>query len=146
MGRPYLALIAATSILAACSGTTVVIRDNPDTEDDIKVEREDRKNEKKGPSTAATLGIPPGHLPPPGSCRVWIPGDPPGHQAPSGSCSKLASQVPPSGWLIYRPSKSKKEVKVSVYDQHKPGVIVVIRFYDSKSGDLLREENPPTDR
>jgi len=139
MGRPLFALIAVTSILAACSGTTVILTGDPEP-------KEDRKNEKEGPSTAATLGIPPGHLPPPGRCRVWIPGDPPGHQAPSGSCSELASQVPPSGWLIYRPSKSKKEVKVSVYDQKKPGVIVVIRFYDSKSGDLLREENPPTDR
>jgi hypothetical protein len=131
MGRPILALIAATCVLAACSGTTVILTGDP---------------EPKGPSTAATLGIPPGHLPPPGQCRVWIPGDPPGHQAPSGSCSELASQVPLNGWLVYRPSKSKKEVKVSVYDQKKPGVIVVIRVYDSKSGDLLREEHAPTDR
>ncbi len=146
MARPFLTLIVATGVSLACSGTTVVIRDNPETEDGPNVEREDRPNEKKGPSTAATLGIPPGHLPPPGRCRVWIPGDPPGHQTPSGPCSELASQVPPGGWLVYRPSKSKKEVKVSVYDGRKPGVIVVVRFYDSKSGDLLREEHPPTDR
>jgi hypothetical protein len=143
MGRPLLALVAATSILAACSGTTVLVRNDPAPKEDTK---EDRKTEKEGPSTAATLGIPPGHLPPPGQCRVWIPGDPPGHQAPAGSCSELASQVPLNGWLVYRPSKSKKEVKVSVYDEKKPGVIVVIRFYDSKSGDLLREEHAPTDR
>lgn len=139
MGRPIFALIAATCILAACSGTTVILTGDPEP-------KEDRKTEKEGPSTAATLGIPPGHLPPPGQCRVWIPGDPPGHQAPAGPCSKLASQVPLNGWLVYRPSKSKKEVKVSVYDQRKPGVIVVIRFYDSNSGDLLREEHAPTDR
>ena len=30
-------------------------------------------------------GIPPGHLPPPGTCRVWYDGRPPGHQpAPTG--------------------------------------------------------------
>ena len=31
-------------------------------------------------STAARLGIPPGHLPEPGSCRVWVPGRAPGQQ------------------------------------------------------------------
>jgi hypothetical protein len=30
--------------------------------------------------------IPPGHLPPPGECRVWLPGRPPGHQPPPGRC------------------------------------------------------------
>ncbi|HEX8257297.1 MAG TPA: hypothetical protein VF589_06660 [Allosphingosinicella sp.] len=31
-------------------------------------------------------GVPPGHLPPPGECRVWKPGVPPGHQPPPTSC------------------------------------------------------------
>jgi hypothetical protein len=31
-------------------------------------------------------GIPPGHLPPPGMCRVWYDGTPPGHQPASMSC------------------------------------------------------------
>lgn len=31
-------------------------------------------------------GIPPGHLPPPGHCRDWIPGRPPGHQPPPYKC------------------------------------------------------------
>ena len=30
--------------------------------------------------------IPPGHLPPPGECRVWRPGIPPGHQPPPFRC------------------------------------------------------------
>jgi hypothetical protein len=30
--------------------------------------------------------IPPGHLPPPGECRVWRPGVPPGHQPPPFRC------------------------------------------------------------
>ena len=32
-------------------------------------------------------GVPPGHLPPPGECRVWRDGVPPGHQPPPTSCS-----------------------------------------------------------
>lgn len=31
--------------------------------------------------------IPPGHLPPPGSCRVWYEGRPPGHQPPPTDCA-----------------------------------------------------------
>ena len=31
-------------------------------------------------------GVPPGHLPPPGECRVWYPGVPPGHQPPPFKC------------------------------------------------------------
>jgi hypothetical protein len=31
-------------------------------------------------------GIPPGHLPPPGECRVWYDGRPPGQQPPPTSC------------------------------------------------------------
>lgn len=35
------------------------------------------------------LRIPPGHLPPPGSCRLWYVGRPPGHQPPPTSCARL---------------------------------------------------------
>jgi hypothetical protein len=31
--------------------------------------------------------IPPGHYPPPGSCRLWFLERPPGHQPPPESCS-----------------------------------------------------------
>jgi hypothetical protein len=34
----------------------------------------------------STQGIPPGHLPPPGECRVWYEGRPPGHQPPPTDC------------------------------------------------------------
>ncbi len=128
MSRTALAFIAISSMLVACSQTVVLTPPEP--------------SDSRGPSTAATLGIPPGHLPPAGQCRIWIPGTPPGHQAPAGDCASLARRVPLDGWLVYRPSKNKKEVKVSVYDARKPGVVVVIRFFDSKNGKLLREEGP----
>lgn len=94
-------------------------------------------------STAATLGIPPGHLPPPGQCKVWIPGEPPGQQKKkykAGDCAYVEGQVPPGGWLVYRPTEDKKEVRVSVYGSQRPGV-VSIRFFDLATGALLREES-----
>ncbi|MCW9708280.1 hypothetical protein J6I44_15545 [Aliifodinibius sp. 1BSP15-2V2] len=44
--------------------------------------------------------IPPGHMPPPGSCRIWYPNTPPGHQPPPGDCYQLSQRVPPEAWLI----------------------------------------------
>jgi hypothetical protein len=41
-----------------------------------------------------TLDIPPGHLPPPGQCRLWYPDRPPGHQPPPQSCGYLRAHAP----------------------------------------------------
>ena len=47
----------------------------------------------------AGIRVPPGHLPPAGQCRVWVPGRPPGQQAPAGSCNVA---VPEGAYLIRR--------------------------------------------
>lgn len=44
--------------------------------------------------------VPPGHMPPPGECRIWYPGKPPGQQPPPGNCSRLRAQVPPGAILV----------------------------------------------
>jgi len=44
--------------------------------------------------------IPPGFYPPPGMCRIWIPGVDPGQQSPPGDCAVLEKLVPPGGILI----------------------------------------------
>ena len=58
----------------------------------------------KGPGQGHYEGtlpeIPPGHMPPPGKCRIWFPGKPPGQQPPPGDCWELERQVPPGAWLI----------------------------------------------
>src|SRR6266516_353093 len=66
--------LAALLAAGACtrSTRTVVLGPNPDVRE---------AETSRGPSTAATLGVPPGHLPDEGECRVWIPGAPPGRQA-----------------------------------------------------------------
>lgn len=33
--------------------------------------------------------VPPGHMPPPGKCRLWYPGRPPGHQPRPQPCGHL---------------------------------------------------------
>lgn len=50
---------------------------------------------------AKPMKIPPGHLPPPGQCRIWYPDRPPGHQPPPGPCHVLQYQVPPGAVLVH---------------------------------------------
>src|SRR6266704_6869449 len=97
-----------------------------------------------GPSTAATLGVPPGHLPKPGQCRVWIPGVPPGHQPrpKSRSCAGIEAVAPPGSWILYRPTADRKLVHVREVDRARAGVVVRIRVFEAESGKFVREENP----
>jgi hypothetical protein len=44
--------------------------------------------------------IPPGQMPPPGKCRIWVPGKAPGQQPPPGDCYDLERIIPPGAWLI----------------------------------------------
>lgn len=117
---------ALLALTAGCSKTTVVTP-TPQTQ----------PSPSRGPSTAATLGIPPGHLPPPGSCRVWLQGIPPGHQTVSRICKGIESTAPAGSWILYRPTENKKLVYVRVVDERRAGVVVVIRRYDADRGTYL---------
>ncbi len=77
----------------------------------------------RGPSTAATLGIPPGHLPRPGECRIWIPGAPPGQQPRPRSrpCDGILADAPAGSRVVYRPSRNRKYVHVRVIDEQRAG-------------------------
>ena len=106
-------------------------------------------------STAATLGIPPGHLPAAGQCRVWMPGKPPGQQAKPRGCVNIEQFAPPGSWIVYGPvgdesghgkgkgkakGHEKRLVRVRVVDQRRAGVIVWVRVFDATSGVMVSEE------
>ena len=86
--------------------------------------------------------IPPGHLPPPGECRIWYPDLPPGQQPPPGDCQDLRWRVPPGAWLIDTPRESQEYFRVSVYDPQTPRIVIGIRLYDVDTGRLIREYRP----
>ena len=56
--------------------------------------------------------IPRGQMPPPGSCRVWHPGEPPGQQPPPGDCDELREAVPRDAWLLYRPNEDPRIFRI----------------------------------
>jgi len=122
------ATLAAGALLTACSGRSAGTASMPAP--------------APRASTAAKLGIPPGHLPPPGRCRVWVPGRPPGHQAPARSCDGIAATAPPGAWIVYRPGGDRKHVHVRYVDAKRAGVVVRIRVYEASSGKFVREEGP----
>jgi hypothetical protein len=95
---------------------------------------------RSGPSTAATLGIPPGHLPRPGQCRLWVPGEPPGHQPRPRGCAGIERAAPAGSWIVYRPSEDRKVVQVRVIDERRPGTVVRMLVYDAQRGTLIRED------
>jgi hypothetical protein len=137
------ALIGASLWLAgACSTTTktVIVDPSPQHRSSASASAES----SPGPSTAATLGVPPGHLPKAGECRVWIPGTPPGKQPgpKSRSCVAIGSVAPAGSWVIYRPGDNKKVVHVREVDPHRAGSVVRIRIFDIETNRLVREEKP----
>lgn len=123
VGLPVLLTIS----LAACASSTV------------NQQPEFRSEAAPTASTAATLGVPPGHLPPPGMCRVWLPDTPPGHQPKPDSCDGIVARAPAGSMILDRPGKSRKEVRVRYVDNRRPGVIVLVRVFEA-TGKLLREE------
>jgi hypothetical protein len=142
-GRALFILAVAGALAAGgCTHTTRTVILGPSPE--VQGAPPAADNPGGGPSTAATLGIPPGHLPEPGECRVWIPGTPPGHQPKPKSrpCPGIATVAPAGSWIVYRPSEDRKVVHVREVDSRRAGVVVRIRVFDIATSRLLREENP----
>ena len=151
MRNNWFALLLMAGI-TACSSSNADVETGPDPQaQTIPGAADDRGSEPElkndhvpeNASTAAKFGIPPGHLPPPGQCRVWMPGEPPGKQKkkyPAGDCALVSGDVPAGGWLVYRPGDDKKEVVVREYDSERE--VVSVKVFDIVTGAFLRAVDP----
>jgi hypothetical protein len=99
-------------------------------------------------AAAKSLEVPPGHLPPAGSCRIWTPGVPPGHQAPAGPCARLERRLKPGDWLLYRSKRDPDLVYVDVprvtttaTRVREPGPLEV-RVFQASTGIFVRFADP----
>lgn len=128
MGSRNLSLLFLPAVALSACVQPLVVAPEPERE--------------RGPSTAATFGIPPGHLPQPGECRIWIPGVPPGQQPRprSRSCEGITADAPAGSWVVYRPSRNRKYVHVRVIDEQRAGIIVRVRIFALDTGTLVREK------
>ncbi|HEU4787433.1 MAG TPA: hypothetical protein VFS57_08500 [Gemmatimonadaceae bacterium] len=61
-------------------------------------------------------GVPPGHRPPAGMCRIWIDGVPPGHQPAPTDCATAAARVPRNGRIIYGDGTTDR--RGTIYDRN----------------------------
>jgi hypothetical protein len=146
---------AALLLLVACT-RTIVVRPAPESDrGDRGGSRPPPRNYPPPPEpeqppppadrpTSVTLGIPPGHLPDPGECRVWIPGTPPGRQPRPRSrpCQGIAAYAPAGSWIVYRPTDDRRVVHVRVVDERRAGWVIRVRIFDIATERLLREEEP----
>lgn len=87
-------IILFTGTLMGCSQGRILIEGERGAAAVEVYERRGERHRGAGPR------IPPGHMPPPGSCRIWYQGTPPGQQPPPGDCLRLSRRVPPGAWLI----------------------------------------------
>ncbi len=93
----------------------------------------------QGPSTAASLGVPPGHLPPAGQCRIWLKDTPPGRQARSRSCEGIVAEAP-AGSMVLEGMEDKKHVRVHYIDARRAGAVARVVVFEASSGKFVRQE------
>ncbi len=73
------------------------------------------------------LDIPRGHLPPPGECKVWIPGKPAGQQGPPQSCSSASRNAPSDAWVI---THEGSRYRVNIFNRTRRSVVDEVRYYE----------------
>lgn len=125
---PFTAIMVALA-LAGCATYEVGVYEEPTHETS-----EQHTSAPKG-KAHGKLGIPPGHLPGPGECRVWFPGRPPGQQPPPHDCrGGRHAEVPPGAWLIEHSSNDPENVHVNVFDPEVSNRRLEIRIYNASTG------------
>lgn len=93
---------------SACGGTrtTAVPGGSPASVSTPRAEAPAAANAGKGRGEAARgprklNGVPPGHYPKAGECRLWYSGRPPGQQPKATACRNLMGRVPAGAFILY---------------------------------------------
>jgi uncharacterized protein (DUF1015 family) len=73
-------------------------------------------------------------------CRVWVHGRASGKQAKARDCAGIDETAPAGSWVLLRPTKNQKIVKVRMMDEKRAGIVVRVRVFNAANGSFLREE------
>jgi hypothetical protein len=68
-------------------------------------------------------GVPPGHYPRPGQCRVWYQGRPPGQQPRPVPCGSLTGRVPFGSFLLFGGRAWDTEYDWKGHERIEPGTV-----------------------
>lgn len=130
----FFVIAAITGILLFLSGCSTTIRTgNPPSPEEVVTTKRDHP---------AHLGIPPGHLPPPGNCRVWFPGRPPGQQPRPTNCNDALASAPPDSWVLYRPTRDRRNIHVRIIDSRRRSAVVEVLIYNAENGRYVKSVEP----
>jgi hypothetical protein len=117
--KKLLMLALLASFLGSCAPLVIARAPFPYPE---KGEQGRKKPKERGSWSLHALGIPKGHMPPPGSCRIWYPGRPPGQQPPPFKCGLGRLSVPLGAFLVQR--LDGQLIQVDEYDSQRPDFVV----------------------
>jgi hypothetical protein len=120
----YVGILFTSFGLSSCV-PVVIMNPYPSGGGEHKEDKHESKDERH-----EAYGIPKGHLPPPGHCRIWYPNKPAGHQPPPQRCPIPLRQIPLGAYVVSRLEGDNKRALVHVYSGQKPGVVVDTRHYN----------------
>lgn len=107
-------IIAAIVSLTGCTAADIFVSGRaelpPRRSEPIPERYPERHREVR---VAGRSFIPPGHLPPPGACKIWTPGKPPGHQKSITSCDEAFYYVQPGQMVVRRDDYDQNVIEVS---------------------------------
>ena len=143
-GSTIFVVTSSLLLLAACT-RTIVVR-GPDRQDrgSRPPPRAAPEPDRPPPPPVRTYEvlIPPGHLPSPGQCRVWISGRSPGRQPRPRSrpCAGIEAIAPPGSWIVYRRADDPSWVYLRVVDERRAGIVIRNRIYDLNTWEMVRDD------
>jgi hypothetical protein len=92
-----------------------------------KGKKNKNKDDRKRFHPFNDLKVPPGHLPPPGKCKIWLPNTPPGHQPTAQSCTSALRNVPLGAWVI---NHEGDYYKVNIFNRKRRNIIDEVRYFE----------------